>query len=779
MLRVETLAGSASLLRHPWTRQVLAGLTLLVVAGLSNAAEKPRDGLIVQIPTTLTTESTGRLRSLLHGPIHRFKQNAAPQGGQFVLLCEFNPEGRTAASEDFGASYDLAKYLRSLDGIRTVAYIRGEVRRHSVLPALACKELVFSEEGRLGQVAAAGTRLPRAEQTAYEEITNGRYPDVLIRKMFDPSIEVVRLGDQLLDGAKPRAGAQPIPGLLAGEVALYTFAQARQLGLCDPLPRASLDEVRLAYDVPRSSSLRTLDRVVCWRIVLDGPVDGALVEQTKRRIERALRARVNVLILELNCSGGSSDKAHELGLYLASLNDTRKDNPIETIAYVTGKARNLATFIAFGCNKIILQRGEEQAGRAANGEDEDDVLPNEGRLGGFSLFVSRHPATEELRKQLQEQEKAGGRRPDTEQKLQEAITNLEATLSAQLREIISKQLYPPVLADGMFDRALKIHLVERAVGATGGRLLLSDTEFQADQRGPKQWRSVMLVKPWEGQPRFEGRYLTLSARQAKELEVADEVVKDLPELYQVVGIKQEEVKTVEADWLDGLADFLRHPWTSVVLVMLGITCLILEMKMPGVGLPGVISAICFVLFFWAHSQLHGQITWLWILLFVLGLLLIALEIFVLPGFGVCGVSGVLLLLASLGLIAYGHWPRSSEEWLDLGNKIAPFGISLLGSLVLVALVLRYLPHIPVLNRLMYRPSEETEDAEQELDHPMHAELQSLLGAIGVAATPLRPAGKTQFGDAYVDVVAEGAFIMPGTRVQVIEVEGNRVVVKEV
>ena len=59
------------------------------------------------------------------------------------------------------------------------------------------------------------------------------------------------------------------------------------------------------------------------------------------------------------------------------------------------------------------------------------------------------------------------------------------------------------------------------------------------------------------------------------------------------------------------------------------------------------------------------------------------------------------------------------------------------------------------------------------------ELQGLLGAIGVAATPLRPAGKTQFGDSFIDVVAEGGYIMPGTRVQVIEVEGNRVVVKEV
>jgi membrane-bound ClpP family serine protease len=339
-------------------------------------------------------------------------------------------------------------------------------------------------------------------------------------------------------------------------------------------------------------------------------------------------------------------------------------------------------------------------------------------------------------------------------------------------------MYPQVIARGFFSRDLWIHLVQRKLGGAGGRAFLSQEEFEADQKGPKLWTEDFLVKPWRGEPRFDKRYMTLTARQAREVGLADTLVKDLPELYEWEGIDAEQVKTIEADWLDSLADFLRDPWTSVLLVMVGITCLILELKMPGVGLPGVVAAICFVLFFWAHSQLHGQITWLAILLFVLGLVLIGLEVFVIPGFGVCGISGILLVLCSLGLVAYGHWPRSSDEWVRFGEKIGPFGISLLGSLVMVFLVVRYLPYIPVLNRLMLRQAEDGEDLPQ-VEHPGHAEMQALLGAIGVAATPLRPAGKTQFGDSFIDVVAEGRYIMPGTRVQVVEVEGNRVVVKEV
>ncbi|MFO0879724.1 MAG: NfeD family protein [Gemmataceae bacterium] len=779
MLQPATLAAKTSL-----RLGCLVVAALLLVGHAQAAADRPVEGLIVPLPATITTESTGRLSSLLLGPLKRFEQGAARQGGRFVLILDFNPDGRRTESEDFGACYDLANLLRSkqtsLRGLRTVAFIHGDVRRHSVLPALACSELVFGESGRLGQVAGPNKALTRVEQTAYEDITRNRFPAPLVKKMFDPALEVGRQGGQFVEmGANPpRPGVEVVGGLGRGETAFYTFKQARDLGLSQQLPFSTLDDVRVAYGLGRGSLQVNLDRTQCWRIVLDGPINGELVEQTKRRVGRALRAGANVLLFEVNCAGGTPDRAHELGLFLAAINEERSDRPVETIAYLSNKARNLATFLAFGCDKILMQFQDDGETRDPNPDDEDDSLPREARLGGFHLFVSRHPSIDPLRQKLSVIE-PGERRAALEQQLQEATVVLEESLRAQLVEVASRQMYPVALATGMFSRSARIHLVELSRGDSSGRTFLTEEEFQADQKGPKLWRSVSLVKPWQGLPRYEGRYLTLSARQAAELGVAHAVVRDLPELYQLTGIRQEEIRTVEADWLDGLADFLRDPWTSVILVMLGITCLILELKMPGVGLPGVIAAICFVLFFWAHSQLHGQITWLAILLFILGLVMIGLEVFVLPGFGVCGIAGTLLVLASLGLVAYGHWPRNGEEWIRFGNKIGPFGVSLLGSLVLVFLIVRYLPHIPVLNRLMSRPGDETDDPLSSHELPMHAELQALLGAIGVAATPLRPAGKTQFGENYVDVVAEGGYVSPGTRVQVIEVEGNRVVVREV
>ena len=174
----------------------------------------------------------------------------------------------------------------------------------------------------------------------------------------------------------------------------------------------------------------------------------------------------------------------------------------------------------------------------------------------------------------------------------------------------------------------------------------------------------------------------------------------------------------EADFLDALGEFLRNPWTRLVLIMMGVTCLFLELKMPGVSLPGVIAAICFVLFFWSHSQLYGQMTVLFLLLFLLGIVLLLVEIFVIPGFGVCGIAGIILVVGSLGRAAYGHWPQTPEEWMGYGRNLGPLGLMMLGSLVLALLLARYLPNIPVANRLLLKPLVEENGESSEESMPL-------------------------------------------------------------
>lgn len=720
-------------------------LIALLQPAVLPAQERRNDGLVAAIPTTITTEATRRLESALYGPWHRYEaeRNRDPKGvGEFYLLCDFNPDNRDNASDDPGACQSLARYLRDLrkkKGIQVVAFVHGKVTRHAVLPVLACSEIIMSQEqpAHLGKVADAQHPLERLDRLAYEEIANKRYPAVLVRKMYDASVEVIKGRDGLYHDANEKSAPKgvPVSGLSRGETVLYSFAQARDLGLCQPIPRNNIDEVRERYQLPPASLYPALDRITAWRFILRGPINGEMKERVKRRVRQALGQKANVLILELACGGGESEAAYELAVFLTELNENRRE-PVETIAYVTGQARDTAAFLAFACNKIVLQREIKQNGQ----------LVQEGAvLGGFERYLSEHPKR-------------------------------EAVLRRNLADIAARKHYPAILAEGMLDRDLHIVAVESRKEESA-RKYISEAELKADQDGEQRWRSVGVVKP--SSDKEENQYLTLAAEQARNLGVAREVVNSFEELCELEGINPAEVHTADSDWLDGLIDFLRDPWTSVVLVMLGITCLILELKMPGVGLPGIVSAICFLLFFWSHSQVSGQIIWLAFLLFLLGLILLALEIFVIPGFGITGISGVILVLGSIGLVAYGHWPRSNEEWLDYGQALGPFTLSIVGALALAFVVARYLPHIPYANRLMLKPQGETDEFGEETVDSIHPEMAALLGAIGVAATPLRPAGKVQFGEEFVDVLAEGSYVLPGTRVQVVEIEGNRVVVKEV
>ena len=250
----------------------------------------------------------------------------------------------------------------------------------------------------------------------------------------------------------------------------------------------------------------------------------------------------------------------------------------------------------------------------------------------------------------------------------------------------------------------------------------------------------------------------------------------LPKIYAFYSI--DHARDAELDWLDAVAAFLREQWVGMILIMVGITGLILELKIPGVMFPGIIAAICFVLFFWAHSQLAGHLTMLAVLLFALGLILIGLEIFVVPGFGVTGISGITLVVVSLALATLVKKPQTSGEWLDFGTTLSHIALSLMASVGAAFMLAYYLPSLPYVNRLVLKPPSEGGEATDEAS-PLAADERAvaLLGAIGEAATTLRPAGKARFGDDYVDVIAEGSYVEAGTPVQVIEVESNRVVVK--
>ena len=127
----------------------------------------------------------------------------------------------------------------------------------------------------------------------------------------------------------------------------------------------------------------------------------------------------------------------------------------------------------------------------------------------------------------------------------------------------------------------------------------------------------------------------------------------------------------------------------------------------------------------------------------------------------------------------GGIPDTSDEWGQFGVKVVQYLVAMLVAVGFAILIARYLPNIPYANRLMLLPPTDKPESEAESVLPGAALAASLLGAVGTTVTPMRPAGTVRFGDQFIDVVTEGGFIPSGARVQVIEVEGTRIVVKEV
>jgi membrane-bound serine protease (ClpP class) len=199
--------------------------------------------------------------------------------------------------------------------------------------------------------------------------------------------------------------------------------------------------------------------------------------------------------------------------------------------------------------------------------------------------------------------------------------------------------------------------------------------------------------------------------------------------------------------------------------MLGI---IIELRTPGLGIAGALGVMSLALFLWGHwlVQLVG---WEELLLVLGGVLLLALEILVVPGFGVAGVLGILALVAALVLSVLG--PGATPEFLIIaaGRIVLAMLLALIASLVL----LRFLPRIPFGRRLVLQ----TElDARRGYASAPRGDVD-LLGKQGRATSPLRPAGIAEIGGRRVDVVSEGELIESGELIEVIRVDGNRIVVR--
>lgn len=267
----------------------------------------------------------------------------------------------------------------------------------------------------------------------------------------------------------------------------------------------------------------------------------------------------------------------------------------------------------------------------------------------------------------------------------------------------------------------------------------------------------------------KGKLLTLTTDEAIKQKLIDGKVVDRKQMLAELGLAGAKLRTAEESWAETIVRFLTNPVVSSLLITVGLLGVITEIRTPGFGWPGSIGLASLGLFFWGHwlVQLAGYEE---LLLIGLGVLLLAVEVFVFPGFGVIGGLGVVSLLAGLALSMLGPGSTAGVIVSVLTRLVTSLLVAVLAALA----VLRFLPRTPFGRKLVL---ETGMTAEQGYVSAPEDEVK-LLGLSGVAVSPLHPSGLALIEGRRIDVISEGEYIDPGEPIIVFRVDGNRVVVRK-
>jgi len=279
----------------------------------------------------------------------------------------------------------------------------------------------------------------------------------------------------------------------------------------------------------------------------------------------------------------------------------------------------------------------------------------------------------------------------------------------------------------------------------------------------------------------KGAVLSLNAQDATEKIngkplLADGVVDSIGDLVKKAGLKG-NLLTIEPTGFEQMAFWITA--LAPLLLLGGILGAYLEFKIPGATWPGVISAVCFALFFLGH-YLAGLAGWEVVALFILGMVLVLIEVlFFAHSTIVFGVVGVFLMLASLLWAMIDRYP--GQNFFPTGKMLAMpllnMFIAIVSSFIIIALLARYLPRTSIYRRFALMESNPPGPSLAGVPRQFATAITLTPGMQGTAITVLRPSGKARFADHLVDVVTEGEFIPSQTPVTVIQADGMRVVVK--
>jgi len=474
---------------------------------------------------------------------------------------------------------------------------------------------------------------------------------------------------------------------------------------------------------------------VYWIPIDDGPhatrgmIDDWTYYFVDRYIEKAREEGASAIIFAIRTYGGEARAAEAIADAIIAADD------IPTIAYVDGRAISAGALIALACHDVYMRENST--------------------MGDVQAVM----ATEEGPKPL-------GEKIDT---------HMRARFRMQARRRADRVPYEEqylALFEAMTDASVEVVRVRVDDVETFVRRKQLDRFIREREDEGKTVTVLDTVVA-------EGELLTMDSTEAlDEYRIIDGIVKDRAALLDLIGKAESDVVETAASWPQEIARFIGGGLISGLLISIAMLGLLMELYSPGKGIGGFIFLFGIILFFWSHF-LAGQAGPVEVVLFLVGVGLLAVEIFLIPGFGVAGISGIVLIVASLVLAflpgdVTPQTPDAAFPWDGMWHALTVVLLALAGTIVGVAVAVRYLPRAPFLDALVTKPP-----APGDVTASVTAggtPLESYVGKSGVALTDLRPVGKVEVDSDVIDAVAEGEFMSKGTGVRVSQAAGNRVVV---
>lgn len=275
-----------------------------------------------------------------------------------------------------------------------------------------------------------------------------------------------------------------------------------------------------------------------------------------------------------------------------------------------------------------------------------------------------------------------------------------------------------------------------------------------------------------------GKVLTFTAEEAVKYGYCEGIVSSASEIMDKAGFENYEIVEFKPSILDKFINFLLSPVVQGILIMLILGGFYFELQSPGIGLPLAAAVLGAVLYF-APLYLEGLADNWEILIFILGLILLAVEIFALPGFGVAGISGIILMVMGLTMAMVDNLVfEGGDITLAINTVLRALMIVVVSILIGVIASLyfgRKLISAPVLKNIALHETQQTKDGFTSAD----ASQQLLIGQTGYAYTVLRPSGKISVNNEVYDAKSEFGFIEKGSEIKVERYETGQLYVSPI